>query len=134
MVTCHALKANWQQGLGGYYGDADKIPYNSKTGQFGSNPSTPTKPRIATQPHQSPSMAGGFEGSPASTFSSSARTGTPSNHADASQTPFRGLFAGARSTAPAEAQRQLYVRADPTLLTCFDPTDKELYDLWAPKR
>ncbi|TFK55934.1 hypothetical protein OE88DRAFT_1731571 [Heliocybe sulcata] len=25
------------------------------------------------------------------------------------------------------------IRSDPTLVTCFDPADKELYDLWAPK-
>ncbi|EPT03772.1 hypothetical protein FOMPIDRAFT_1115491, partial [Fomitopsis schrenkii] len=26
------------------------------------------------------------------------------------------------------------IRTDPALVTCFDPADKELYDLWAPKR
>ncbi|KAI0732957.1 hypothetical protein C8Q72DRAFT_773271, partial [Fomitopsis betulina] len=26
------------------------------------------------------------------------------------------------------------IRADPSLVTCFDPVDKELYDLWALKR
>ena len=26
------------------------------------------------------------------------------------------------------------IRADPAIVTCFDPADKELYDLWAPKR
>ena len=25
------------------------------------------------------------------------------------------------------------IRSDPSLLTCFDPADKELYDLWVPK-
>ena len=35
------------------------------------------------------------------------------------------------STAP--PPRQLVIRADPALATCFDPADKELYDLWAPK-
>ncbi|KAK0206666.1 hypothetical protein DFS33DRAFT_1381770 [Desarmillaria ectypa] len=30
--------------------------------------------------------------------------------------------------------RRVLVRSDPALLTCFDPADKELYDLWAPKR
>ncbi|CAL1700727.1 unnamed protein product [Somion occarium] len=29
--------------------------------------------------------------------------------------------------------RRIMIRADPTLVTCFDPADKELYDLWAPK-
>ncbi|KAK0453758.1 hypothetical protein EV421DRAFT_1897750 [Armillaria borealis] len=30
--------------------------------------------------------------------------------------------------------RRVLVRSDPALLTCFDPADRELYDLWAPKR
>ncbi|PPR07049.1 hypothetical protein CVT26_005250 [Gymnopilus dilepis] len=30
--------------------------------------------------------------------------------------------------------RRILIRSDPTMLTCFDPADKELYDLWAPKR
>ncbi|KAL5508414.1 hypothetical protein ACEPAH_6033 [Sanghuangporus vaninii] len=30
-------------------------------------------------------------------------------------------------------KRRLIIRADPTLASCFDPSDKELYDLWAPK-
>ncbi|KDQ20673.1 hypothetical protein BOTBODRAFT_61773 [Botryobasidium botryosum FD-172 SS1] len=33
---------------------------------------------------------------------------------------------------PASA-RLIVIRSDPTLQTCFDPADKELYDLWAPK-
>ncbi|KIM46126.1 hypothetical protein M413DRAFT_304153 [Hebeloma cylindrosporum] len=28
---------------------------------------------------------------------------------------------------------RLLVRSDPSILTCFDPSDKELYELWAPK-
>ncbi|KXN89647.1 hypothetical protein AN958_05514, partial [Leucoagaricus sp. SymC.cos] len=78
-----------------------------------------------------------FEGSPTSTFSpsSSATTGTPNNHPDTSQTSYRSLFAAASAASTSVGpQRQLYVRADPALLTCFDPVDKELYDLWAPKR
>ncbi|KAH9844289.1 uncharacterized protein C8Q71DRAFT_852787 [Rhodofomes roseus] len=31
-------------------------------------------------------------------------------------------------------KRKITIRADPTLVTCFDTADKELYDLWAPKR
>ncbi|KAF8913954.1 hypothetical protein CPB84DRAFT_1840728 [Gymnopilus junonius] len=30
--------------------------------------------------------------------------------------------------------RRTLIRSDPSLLTCFDLADKELYDLWAPKR
>ncbi|KZT74369.1 hypothetical protein DAEQUDRAFT_190075 [Daedalea quercina L-15889] len=29
---------------------------------------------------------------------------------------------------------KIQIRADPALVTCFDPSDKELYDLWAPRR
>ncbi|CAA7259819.1 unnamed protein product [Cyclocybe aegerita] len=35
---------------------------------------------------------------------------------------------------PGVPTRALVVRADPSMLTCFDPADKELYDLWAPSR
>lgn len=30
--------------------------------------------------------------------------------------------------------RKVVVRSDPSLVTCFDPADKELYDLWVPKQ
>ncbi|KAF8165289.1 hypothetical protein B0H34DRAFT_671175 [Crassisporium funariophilum] len=30
--------------------------------------------------------------------------------------------------------RSKQIRSDPSMLTCFDPADRELYDLWAPKR
>lgn len=36
------------------------------------------------------------------------------------------------SSIPVSAHK-LVIRGDPSLLTCFDPADKELYDLWAPK-
>ncbi|KAA1466427.1 hypothetical protein DENSPDRAFT_831250 [Dentipellis sp. KUC8613] len=28
---------------------------------------------------------------------------------------------------------KMTIRANPAISTCFDPADKELYDLWAPK-
>ncbi|KAH8113277.1 hypothetical protein DFH11DRAFT_330429 [Phellopilus nigrolimitatus] len=31
-------------------------------------------------------------------------------------------------------KKRVIIRVDPTLVTCFDPADKELYDLWAPKQ
>ena len=34
---------------------------------------------------------------------------------------------------PANVKR-VALKADPALLTCFDPADKELYDLWAPQQ
>ncbi|KAH7336909.1 hypothetical protein B0J17DRAFT_629540 [Rhizoctonia solani] len=35
--------------------------------------------------------------------------------------------------APVTGKQKITIRSDPALLTCFDPKDKELYDLWAPK-
>ncbi|KAF8845880.1 hypothetical protein BDN67DRAFT_1007129 [Paxillus ammoniavirescens] len=29
--------------------------------------------------------------------------------------------------------RKTIIRSDPTLLTCFDPADKQLHDLWVPR-
>jgi len=34
---------------------------------------------------------------------------------------------------PASVER-VALKADPALLTCFDPADKELYDLWVPQQ
>ncbi|OAX36189.1 hypothetical protein K503DRAFT_802220 [Rhizopogon vinicolor AM-OR11-026] len=31
------------------------------------------------------------------------------------------------------APRKTTIRSDMALITCFDPADKELYDLWAPR-
>ncbi|KAF6762264.1 hypothetical protein DFP72DRAFT_1061530 [Ephemerocybe angulata] len=68
--------------------------------------------------------------SPTTTFSQSSSIRTPSSNIrlDASR-PYRNIFASNTSTPT----RQAVVRSDPSLLTCFDPADKELYDLWAPK-
>ncbi|KAH7920172.1 hypothetical protein BV22DRAFT_820562 [Leucogyrophana mollusca] len=30
--------------------------------------------------------------------------------------------------------RKVTIRSDPALVTCFDPADKELHELWAPKQ
>ncbi|KAF4619767.1 hypothetical protein D9613_005025 [Agrocybe pediades] len=38
-------------------------------------------------------------------------------------------FANSAGTA-----RRVVIRSDPSMLTCFDPADKELYNLWAPRR
>lgn len=41
----------------------------------------------------------------------------------------------ARSNFPSLATpTKKTIRVDPSLLSCFDPSDKELYDLWAPKQ
>ncbi|CAE6419799.1 hypothetical protein RSOLAG22IIIB_04932 [Rhizoctonia solani] len=34
---------------------------------------------------------------------------------------------------PVTGKQKIVIRSDPALSTCFDPKDKELYDLWAPK-
>ncbi|ETW83964.1 hypothetical protein HETIRDRAFT_146686 [Heterobasidion irregulare TC 32-1] len=42
-----------------------------------------------------------------------------------------GRTAGpSRLSAPTH---KLTIRADPTMVTCFDPADKELYNLWVPR-
>ncbi|KAJ3475438.1 hypothetical protein NLI96_g11838 [Meripilus lineatus] len=30
--------------------------------------------------------------------------------------------------------RKFVLRSDPAMVSCFDPADKELYNLWAPRR
>lgn len=30
--------------------------------------------------------------------------------------------------------RKIIIRSDPSLVSCFDPADKELYELWVPKQ
>ncbi|KAM6495831.1 hypothetical protein JOM56_008537 [Amanita muscaria] len=60
-----------------------------------------------------------------------------STYSESTEHPLR-LYNGSRTSGFATpfvtpARRPL-LRTDPTLLTCFDPADKELYDLWAPKR
>ncbi|KAF9464495.1 hypothetical protein BDZ94DRAFT_1308005 [Collybia nuda] len=49
---------------------------------------------------------------------------------EAPRSTFRTVFAASTNISG----RKLAVRSDPSLLTCFDPLDKELYDLWAPKK
>ncbi|KAK7695866.1 hypothetical protein QCA50_000504 [Cerrena zonata] len=50
-----------------------------------------------------------------------------------SQIPF-GLSTLSSSVVHIESPgRGIRIRADPALVTCFDSSDKELYDLWAPK-
>ncbi|KAH7887688.1 hypothetical protein F5I97DRAFT_1926109 [Phlebopus sp. FC_14] len=46
---------------------------------------------------------------------------------DTPQTAFRSHPAGFTGS------RKSTIRSDPALVTCFDPADRRLYDLWAPK-
>lgn len=134
-------------------------------GRFGSNFTTPTKPRTFGNGEESPSVVVGgvrdtlfthirshryrmyilimklhitqFDGSPTSTLSATT-TGTASSQGDTPQPSPHNTFASAISARPAlsgvESPRRFYVRVDASLLTCFDAADKELYDLWAPRR
>ncbi|RPD67183.1 hypothetical protein L226DRAFT_608419 [Lentinus tigrinus ALCF2SS1-7] len=50
--------------------------------------------------------------------------------------PSRSLYRPITSAPPSALgtpARKIIIRADPAILTCFDPADKELYDLWAPR-
>ncbi|KAH8105864.1 hypothetical protein BXZ70DRAFT_1004169 [Cristinia sonorae] len=38
------------------------------------------------------------------------------------------------SLSNVNAARKVTIRSDPTMLTCFDPADQELYKLWVPIR
>ncbi|KAF8238734.1 hypothetical protein L208DRAFT_204889 [Tricholoma matsutake] len=69
------------------------------------------------------SSLGTHTGRPSSAFDQSTRLN------DAPRLTFQHVFA----TSTNGSSRQLVVRSDPSLLTCFDPSDKELYDLWAPQ-
>ncbi|KAF5344105.1 hypothetical protein D9758_008892 [Tetrapyrgos nigripes] len=68
-------------------------------------------------------------GAASSSSSSSARLTR-----DAPRASLRGLFTPTSGTPISGTPRTPVVRSDPSILTCFDPSDRELYDLWAPKR
>ncbi|KAF8076466.1 hypothetical protein FPV67DRAFT_1664728 [Lyophyllum atratum] len=48
---------------------------------------------------------------------------------DIPRSTFRNIFTSSTKTP----KGHIVARSDPSLLTCFDPQDKELYDLWVPK-
>ncbi|KIK68081.1 hypothetical protein GYMLUDRAFT_69084 [Collybiopsis luxurians FD-317 M1] len=72
--------------------------------------------------------------SPASTLSGSPplNASLHSLTREASRTSLRSMFAGSNIGTP--NSRKPVIRADPSMLTCFDPADRELYDLWVPKK
>ncbi|KAI0638168.1 hypothetical protein C8Q77DRAFT_1153837 [Trametes polyzona] len=79
------------------------------------------------------SLPPGGDVSPASsTLSNVSRTLEPSATAAARSSLFRPLAATPASAFGTPA-RKVTIRVDPALVTCFDPADKELYDLWAPR-
>ena len=42
-------------------------------------------------------------------------------------------LAGRDGSGLATHTHKVSIRVDHSIATCFDPADKELYDLWAPK-
>lgn len=42
------------------------------------------------------------------------------------------VFGGRDDSSAAPHARKMVIRVDHSIATCFDPADKELYDLWAP--
>ncbi|KAJ7638871.1 hypothetical protein FB45DRAFT_904108 [Roridomyces roridus] len=81
-------------------------PFAGSSRQFSNEPATPLRGSNASR------MAG--ELSPASTLSE-----TSFNFRASTFTPI--------------ATRKTLIRADPAILTAFDPADRELYNLWSPK-
>ncbi|KAH9853491.1 hypothetical protein C2E23DRAFT_728155 [Lenzites betulinus] len=97
----------------------------------GREPVTPDTGLRARTPHQGNSeLPQGGDASPtSSTISNLSRILEPSRSL---YRPIPSAPSSAFGT-PASA-RKVVIRADPALVTCFDPADKELYDLWAPKQ
>ncbi|RDB22660.1 hypothetical protein Hypma_010109 [Hypsizygus marmoreus] len=103
-----------------------------------STPNTPTPAvrsrsttdKVCFQPYQSPPKSGSHcpKSSPATTFSDPAPAPAIRIN-DVPRSTFRNVFA-----TSATPSRHVIVRSDPSLPSCFDKADKELYDLWAPKK
>ncbi|KAJ7665554.1 hypothetical protein B0H17DRAFT_1336545 [Mycena rosella] len=95
-------------------------PFASSTRQFSTDPATPLRGSESR-------MAGEFgNDSPTSTLSESASFRFSDS---ASRSAFRATYTPASGTP----SRKNIVRSDPSILTAFDPADRELYELWAPK-
>ncbi|KAJ7129603.1 hypothetical protein C8R44DRAFT_777204 [Mycena epipterygia] len=104
--------------------DRTSSPFANATRQFSTDPTTPLRGSESR-------MAGEFgpgNDSPTSTLSESAsfRFGD-----SASRSAFRATYTPASGTP---SSRKTLLRSDPSILTAFDPADRELYDLWAPKK
>ncbi|KIY74068.1 hypothetical protein CYLTODRAFT_448274 [Cylindrobasidium torrendii FP15055 ss-10] len=76
----------------------------------------PSSPAPAT-PRRQNAAAEGFEGTPF--LQADSRLAR-----EASRSTFIGVATPGKKV----------IRTDPAMLTCFDPADRELYDLWAPTR
>ncbi|KAF9075730.1 hypothetical protein BDP27DRAFT_1314390, partial [Rhodocollybia butyracea] len=80
--------------------------------------------RQPTEPYGPSSPTSTLSGSP------SLSTSVHSLTQEASRTSLRGMFTGSN---PSTGKKPV-IRADPAMRTCFDPKDKELYNLWAPSQ
>ncbi|KAG7096891.1 hypothetical protein E1B28_004297 [Marasmius oreades] len=75
-------------------------------------------------------------GSPASTLDSETPLQPPRSHESSRGLSLRNsIFSGSSSSVSpgTPISRKPVIRSDPSIITSFDPADKELYDLWAPK-
>ncbi|KAF9226527.1 hypothetical protein BS17DRAFT_488813 [Gyrodon lividus] len=89
---------------------------------FGSAPSTPNLRNRASN------FTENVTPSPTSTtMSESGVSFLPTN--DSSQI----MDSRVHTSAGFLSSRKITIRSDPALLTCFDPADKQLYDLWVPR-
>ncbi|KAJ6515830.1 hypothetical protein C8R45DRAFT_1086982 [Mycena sanguinolenta] len=81
-------------------------------------------PRLETHKYQ----FGQGNDSPTSTLSESASFRFSDS---ASRSAFRAT--STYTPATGTLAKKTLVRSDPSILTAFDPADRELYDLWAPQ-
>ncbi|KAJ3722866.1 hypothetical protein FB446DRAFT_782946 [Lentinula raphanica] len=95
-----------------------------------SNPGSPfaNQKNKSTNSNESSSPSSTLSGSSNNILSTSLHTLAQ----EASRTSLRGMFPSSNSNII--GTRKPIIRSDPSILTCFDPADKELYDLWAPKK
>ncbi|KAJ7908303.1 hypothetical protein B0H13DRAFT_2331550 [Mycena leptocephala] len=92
-------------------------PFASSSRQFSNDPTTPLRGPDSR-------MAG--EASYSRDLTSFP---TQATYDSASRSAFRATYTPATGTPATKT----LVRSDPSILTAFDPADRELYDLWAPK-
>ncbi|KAG9218939.1 hypothetical protein PLEOSDRAFT_157121 [Pleurotus ostreatus PC15] len=99
-------------------------PANPRTGLRNRNNTGLGEPSIPAGGAESPTLTSSSETSP--------QHGT-SPKLQLSDSMARSSFRTAVTVNPSTT-RKIVVRSDPAMISCFDPvTEKELYDLWAPK-
>ncbi|PCH41035.1 hypothetical protein WOLCODRAFT_162758 [Wolfiporia cocos MD-104 SS10] len=107
---------------------------------FAAGPSRLRRSTPATehrQPNQSPATSastGPSEGQGPPTAGNITPQGSGSSATLTNLTRFRSSGTLSSSATFTVSAPKIALRVDPALVTCFDPEDKELYDLWAPKR